>query len=193
MSALAWTYASRPFVRAVSWSRLLARCISCYLQILKEHDELRQLSRRSLQDIGLTPQDVETIMRRPTLSRCWQWVHSCRRNQCHATIVCKARCDESGCRARLAVSGRPGREASAPVALRAAQRHQRRCRQSGLRTAAAPTQRARQLHPESDIPDASTRPGMDVCLRSRFSGELVRCSYLLECTGTHGLFELLGR
>jgi uncharacterized protein YjiS (DUF1127 family) len=92
MSALAWTSASRPFVRALSWTRLLARCISCYLQILKEHDELGRLSERSLQDIGLRPQDVETIMRRPTWSRCWQWVHSCRREQCHATIVCKARC-----------------------------------------------------------------------------------------------------
>ena len=92
MSALAWTSASRPFVRALSWTRLLARCISCYLQILKEHDELGRLSERSLQDIGLRPQDVETIMRRPTWSRCWQWVHSCRRNQCHASIVCKARC-----------------------------------------------------------------------------------------------------
>src|ERR1700685_4455607 len=30
--------------------------ISCYLQILKEHDELRRLSGRSLQDIGLRPQ-----------------------------------------------------------------------------------------------------------------------------------------
>jgi uncharacterized protein YjiS (DUF1127 family) len=79
-------------VRAVSWTKLVARCVSCYLKVLDEHNELRQLSGHSLQDIGLRLQDVETIVLRPKWSRCWRWVHSCQRNQCHAIFICKAGC-----------------------------------------------------------------------------------------------------
>src|ERR1700722_2265617 len=89
----AWqTNASRFLAQVVLWSRLLARCASCCWQTQKERTELRRLDRRALQDIGLRPQDVEAIVRRPIWSRCWQGVHSCRREQCLATNVCKGKC-----------------------------------------------------------------------------------------------------
>lgn len=77
---------------AVAIVRLLARCASCYMQILREHDELASLSYRSLRDIGLSPQDVQALTQRPIWRRCWQSVRSCQNKRCLGSASCKAEC-----------------------------------------------------------------------------------------------------
>jgi len=77
---------------AVAAVRFLARCISCYLQIHHECDELAQLNHRSLRDIGLTPTDVVMVTRQPIWRRCWQSVRSCPNQRCRSSSVCIAEC-----------------------------------------------------------------------------------------------------
>jgi uncharacterized protein YjiS (DUF1127 family) len=63
--------------KLVSGIRLMARFASCYVQTRRERNELSRLSYRSLRDIGLTTHDVEEILRRPILHRCWRSVNLC--------------------------------------------------------------------------------------------------------------------
>jgi uncharacterized protein YjiS (DUF1127 family) len=77
---------------AAARMRFLARCISCYVQVRREHDELTSLSHRSLRDIGLGPQDVQAITQRPVWRRCWRSVRSCQNKRCLASLSCKADC-----------------------------------------------------------------------------------------------------
>ena len=63
--------------KLVSGIRLMARFVSCYVQSCHERNELSRLSYRSLRDIGLTTHDVEEILRRPILHRCWRSVNLC--------------------------------------------------------------------------------------------------------------------
>jgi uncharacterized protein YjiS (DUF1127 family) len=63
--------------KLVSGIRLMARFVSCYVQTHHERNELSRLSYRSLRDIGLTTHDVEEILRRPILHRCWRSVNLC--------------------------------------------------------------------------------------------------------------------
>jgi uncharacterized protein YjiS (DUF1127 family) len=79
-------------LRAVAAVRLLARCVTCYMQIRREYDELAQLGRRSLRDIGLTPYDVQVIVRRPIWRRCWQSVRACPNKRCPSSSICRADC-----------------------------------------------------------------------------------------------------
>ena len=76
----------------VSGIRLLARFVSCYVQTVHERNELSWLSDRSLRDIGLTTHDVEQILRRPILHRCWRFVNMCETKRCRNSIVCMAEC-----------------------------------------------------------------------------------------------------
>jgi uncharacterized protein YjiS (DUF1127 family) len=77
---------------ALASIRLLARCISCYTQLRREYDELERLSYRSLRDIGLTPNDVAFMTRRPIWRRCWRSVRSCPNKRCRGSSVCIADC-----------------------------------------------------------------------------------------------------
>jgi uncharacterized protein YjiS (DUF1127 family) len=78
--------------KLVSALRLMARFVSCYVQTVHERNELSWLSYRSLQDIGLTKDDVEGILRRPILHRCWSSVNNCETKRCRNSIVCMAEC-----------------------------------------------------------------------------------------------------
>ena len=51
--------------------------VSCYVQTHHERNELSRLSYRSLRDIGLTTHDVEEMLLRPDLHRCWRAVNLC--------------------------------------------------------------------------------------------------------------------
>ena len=73
-------------------ARLLARCISCYVQLRHEHNELARLGDHSLRDIGLSPHDVAVITKRPIWRRCWQSVLSCSRRRCRVNSQCVAEC-----------------------------------------------------------------------------------------------------
>jgi uncharacterized protein YjiS (DUF1127 family) len=78
--------------KLVSALRLMARFVSCYMQTIHERNELSRLSYRSLRDIGLTTDDVESILRRPILHRCWRSVNKCETKRCRNSIVCMAEC-----------------------------------------------------------------------------------------------------
>jgi len=78
--------------KLVSGIRLMARFASCYVQTVHERNELSRLSDRSLQDIGLTTHDVEKILRRPILHRCWRSVNLCETERCRNSIICMAGC-----------------------------------------------------------------------------------------------------
>ena len=60
----------------------MARFARCYVQTRREQNELLRLSHRSLRDIGLTTHDVEQILRRPILHRCWRSVNLCEIQRC---------------------------------------------------------------------------------------------------------------
>ena len=79
-------------LKLVSGIRLMARFVSCYMQTVRERNELSRLSYRSLQDIGLTTHDVEKILRRPILHRCWRSVNLCETERCRNSIICMAGC-----------------------------------------------------------------------------------------------------
>jgi uncharacterized protein YjiS (DUF1127 family) len=78
--------------KLVSRIRLMARFASCYLQTRRERNELLRLSHRSLRDIGLTTHDVQQILRRPILHRCWRSVTLCEIERCQNSIICMADC-----------------------------------------------------------------------------------------------------
>ena len=82
----------RVLVTVVAGFRLMARCVSCYLQIQHERNELARRSRESLRDIGMTPQDVDVLIRRPIWRRCWQSVRMCPDSRCRGRIICAAEC-----------------------------------------------------------------------------------------------------
>jgi uncharacterized protein YjiS (DUF1127 family) len=85
----AWqTNVSRFLAQAVFWSRLLTRCASCCWQTQKERTELCRLDRRALQDIGLRPQDVEAIVRRPISVRVAAVKGQKRPNRCLLGLIC---------------------------------------------------------------------------------------------------------
>jgi uncharacterized protein YjiS (DUF1127 family) len=77
---------------AVASIRFLARCVSCYMQLRREYEELARLSYRSLRDIGLTPDDVAAITARQIWRRCWQSVRACPSKRCSAGSICMAEC-----------------------------------------------------------------------------------------------------
>jgi uncharacterized protein YjiS (DUF1127 family) len=77
---------------AVASIRFLARCVSCYMQLQHEYNELARLSDRGLRDIGLTPFDAQVILRRPIWRRCWQSVRSCPNKRCRNGSICMADC-----------------------------------------------------------------------------------------------------
>jgi uncharacterized protein YjiS (DUF1127 family) len=79
-------------LKLVSGIRLMARFASCYVQTRRERNELLRLSHRSLRDIGLTTHDVEQILRRPILHRCWRSVNLCEIERCQNSIICMADC-----------------------------------------------------------------------------------------------------
>lgn len=70
----------------------MARFVSCYVQTVRERNELSRLSYRSLRDIGLTTHDVEGILRRPILRRCWCSVNMCEIERCQDSIICMKDC-----------------------------------------------------------------------------------------------------
>jgi len=72
--------------------RLMARFVSCYVQAVHERNELSRLSHHSLQDIGLTTHDVEWILRRPILHRCWRSVNMCETERCRNGVICMKDC-----------------------------------------------------------------------------------------------------
>jgi uncharacterized protein YjiS (DUF1127 family) len=76
--------------KLVSGIRLMARF--CYVQTRRERNELLRLSHRSLRDIGLTTHDVEQILRRLILHRCWRSVNLCEIERCRNSIICMADC-----------------------------------------------------------------------------------------------------
>jgi uncharacterized protein YjiS (DUF1127 family) len=76
----------------VSGIRLMARFVSCYAQLCQELNELSMLSYRSLRDIGLATHDVEEMLRRPILRRCWRSVNSCKTDACRSSIICIGDC-----------------------------------------------------------------------------------------------------
>jgi uncharacterized protein YjiS (DUF1127 family) len=76
----------------LSGIRLMARFVSCYAQTVRERNELLRLSHRSLRDIGLTTNDVQQILRRPILHRCWRSVNLCEIERCQNSIICMADC-----------------------------------------------------------------------------------------------------
>jgi len=78
--------------KLVSGIRLMARFARCYVQTRREQNELLRLSHRSLRDIGLTTHDVEGILRRPILHRCWRSVNLCEIERCQNSIICMADC-----------------------------------------------------------------------------------------------------
>jgi uncharacterized protein YjiS (DUF1127 family) len=78
--------------KLVSGIRLMARFVSCYVQTVHERNELWRLDYRSLRDIGLTTDDVEKILRRPIMRRCWRSVNSCKTDRCRNSIICIADC-----------------------------------------------------------------------------------------------------
>jgi uncharacterized protein YjiS (DUF1127 family) len=82
-------------LKLVSGIRLMARFVSCYVQTVHERNELSRLDYRSLRDIGLTTRDVEWILRRPTLHRCWRSVNMCETKRCGKSVVCMAECLET--------------------------------------------------------------------------------------------------
>jgi uncharacterized protein YjiS (DUF1127 family) len=55
---------------------LIARCMSCYIQLRNEQRELSGLNHRSLRDIGLTEYDVSVDVQRPVWRRCWRRAHA---------------------------------------------------------------------------------------------------------------------
>ena len=65
----------------------MARFVSCYVQTVHERNELSRLDYRSLQDIGLTTHDVEWILRRPILHRCWRFVNMCETERCRNGVI----------------------------------------------------------------------------------------------------------
>jgi uncharacterized protein YjiS (DUF1127 family) len=77
---------------AIAVARLLARCVSCYTQFQREHNELAQLGCQDLHDIGLTRYDVRFITRRPIWRHCWQSVRSCPNKRCRFSSICTAEC-----------------------------------------------------------------------------------------------------
>jgi len=79
-------------LKLVSGIRLMARFVSCYMQTVRERNELSRLSYRSLRDIGLTTHDVEQILRRPILHRCWRSVNLCENERCQNATICMADC-----------------------------------------------------------------------------------------------------
>jgi uncharacterized protein YjiS (DUF1127 family) len=79
-------------LKLVSGIRLMARFARCYVQTRREQNELLRLSNRSLRDIGLTTHDVEQILRRPILPRCWRSVNLCEIERCQNSIICMADC-----------------------------------------------------------------------------------------------------
>jgi uncharacterized protein YjiS (DUF1127 family) len=79
-------------LKLVSGLRLMARFVSCYVQIIHERNELSRLSYRSLRDIGLTTHDVEGILRRPILHNCWRSVNMCEIERCQDGIICMTDC-----------------------------------------------------------------------------------------------------
>jgi uncharacterized protein YjiS (DUF1127 family) len=79
-------------LKLVSGIRLIARFVSCYVQLCHERNELLRLDYRSLRDIGLTTHDVEVILRRPILHRCWRSVNLCETERCRNSIICMADC-----------------------------------------------------------------------------------------------------
>jgi len=81
---------ARAALKLVSEIRLMARFVSCYVQTVRERNELRWLDYSSLRDIGLTTDDVEKILRRPILRRCWRSVNMCETKRCRSSIVCMA-------------------------------------------------------------------------------------------------------
>jgi uncharacterized protein YjiS (DUF1127 family) len=83
---------ARAAFKFVSGFRLMARFVSCYVQTVHERNELSRLSYRSLRDIGLTTHDVEEILRRPIMRRCWRSVNSCKTDRCRNSIICIADC-----------------------------------------------------------------------------------------------------
>lgn len=85
----------RPTRLAVAVLRFLARCISCYMQIHHECEELAQLNHRGLRDIGLTSTDVAVMTRQPIWRRCWQSVRSCPNRRCHDSSVCMTECRQT--------------------------------------------------------------------------------------------------
>jgi uncharacterized protein YjiS (DUF1127 family) len=78
--------------KLVSGIRLMARFASCYVQTRREQNELLRLSHRSLRDIGLTTHDVEGILRRPILHKCWRSVNMCEIERCQDSIICMTDC-----------------------------------------------------------------------------------------------------
>jgi uncharacterized protein YjiS (DUF1127 family) len=82
----------RVLATVVARFRLMARCVSCYLQIQHERNELARLNRETLRDIGMTPQDVDVLNRRPILRQCWQSVRLCPDSRCRSRIICAAEC-----------------------------------------------------------------------------------------------------
>jgi uncharacterized protein YjiS (DUF1127 family) len=82
-------------LKLVSGLRLMARFVSCYVQIIHERNELSRLSYRSLRDIGLTTHDVEGILRRPILHNCWRFVNMCETERCRDSIICMADCRQT--------------------------------------------------------------------------------------------------
>ena len=78
--------------KVVSGFRLMARFVSCYVRTVHERNELSRLDYRSLQDIGLTTHDVEGILRRPILHKCWRSVNMCEIERCQDSIICMTDC-----------------------------------------------------------------------------------------------------
>ena len=72
--------------------RLVARLVSCYVRTVHERNELSRLDHRSLRDIGLTTHDVEGILRRPILHKCWRSVNMCEIERCQHSIICMTDC-----------------------------------------------------------------------------------------------------
>jgi len=66
----------------LSGIRLMARFVSCCVQTHHDRNELARLSHRSLRDIGLKTHDVEQMLRRPVLPRCWRSVNLCEIERC---------------------------------------------------------------------------------------------------------------
>jgi len=79
-------------LRAVANARFLARCVSCYMQVQREYNELAEMNYLCLRDIGLTPHDVKAMTRPPVWRRCWRWVLSCPSLRCRGSAMCVGDC-----------------------------------------------------------------------------------------------------
>lgn len=79
-------------MRVVARLRLLARCVSCYLQVQRSRNELARLDYQSLRDIGLSRYDTKVIIPRPIWRYCWRSVRSCPNERCRSSKICIAEC-----------------------------------------------------------------------------------------------------